>query len=82
MIKKEKKLAKLRGRIVELGLTYEDVAKALGITKTSFTLKMNESNFWDHEIEKLVEFLGISSDRIDEFFSPHFTKNVKNYTLN
>lgn len=70
MIKKEKKLAKLRGRIVELGLTYEDVAEALGITKTSFTLKMNESNFWDHEIEKLVEFLGISSDRIDEFFFP------------
>lgn len=81
MIKKEKKLAKLRGRIVELGLTYEDVAEALGITKTSFTLKMNESNFWDHEIEKLVEFLGISSDRIDEFFFPAlYEKRKKLYS--
>jgi len=81
LIKKEKKLAKLRGRIVELGLTYEDVAEALGITKTSFTLKMNESNFWDHEIEKLVEFLGISSDRIDEFFFPAlYEKRKKLYS--
>ncbi len=58
---------KLKGRIVEKGLTQGDVANRLGISKTALNNKINgKTEFTAREIKALVIILGIND--IDAYF--------------
>lgn len=61
--------AKLKGRIIEKYGTQEDFAKAIGLTPTTFSFKINGKSSWKNdEIAKAAELLEISPNEIVEFF--------------
>ena len=60
---------KLKGKLTEMKKTYKDCSKHLGITITTFNNKMNgKSKFYIEEINKLSEFLGLTSEEKIDFF--------------
>nr|UVY58304.1 MAG: Protein of unknown function (DUF739) [Bacteriophage sp.] len=72
--------AKLKGRIKEKYGTQEDFAKAIGITPTTISFKINGKAKWQQdEIVKAVELLEISQDEIVEYF---FNYKVQELELN
>lgn len=59
----------LKGRIVAKGFTQAEIAKKLGVSKTTFNNKLNgKSEFTASEIKKLVLILDID-DIIAYFFA-------------
>ena len=52
---------KLRGLIVENGLSQGDVAKAIGITPKAFYVKMKNGVFKTNEAEKMIKLLHIKN---------------------
>jgi transcriptional regulator with XRE-family HTH domain len=68
---------KLLGRIREQGKTQVDLAKWLGISRTSVNLKLNNrAEFSSHEIVSACEFLDIPKDAIPDYF---FTAKVQKH---
>ena len=53
--------AKLKGRIVEMGLTQQDVAYMIGKTPKTFYAKMKKGVFDSNEILTMVEALDIEN---------------------
>ncbi len=66
---------KLRGKIVEKGLTHADVAKNLGITPKTFSEKMRRGVFLSNEIERMIVLLSID-DPVSIFFAQTVTQQV------
>ena len=65
---------KLKAKLVELSKTYEDCAKALNISITAFSNKMNgTSSFKLVEAKALSDFLGLTQS---EVFSIFFGKEL------
>lgn len=58
---------KLRGIIVENGLTGEKVAEMLNMSKKTFYLRMKAAKFNSDEMDKLIEILNID-DPMRVFF--------------
>lgn len=72
--------AKLKGRIKEKYGRQEDFAKAIGLTPTTFSLKINGKAKWKQdEIVKAAKLLEISQDEIVEYF---FNYKVQELELN
>ena len=63
---------KLRGCIVANGKTQEEVAKSIGITPKTFSLKMKKGIFGSDEIEKMINLLDID-DPVSIFFAKSVT---------
>jgi transcriptional regulator with XRE-family HTH domain len=65
---------KVKARIMELGLTQEDVAKKLGIDYSTFNVKINNNRrFYVDEVAKLCELLNIkTSTELREYFGFDF----------
>ena len=63
---------KLKGKIVENGLTQADVAKRLDITPKTFSEKMRKGVFLSNEIEEMIELLSID-DPVSIFFASDVT---------
>ena len=61
---------KLRGAIVENGLSQREVAKQLGITDKTFYDKMKKGVFSSAEIDTMIEILSIK-DPLRIFFAQH-----------
>ena len=60
---------KLKGRIVEKGLTAQKLAPLLNLSEDAMYMKMNQrSEFKRSEIERICQLLEISSDLIPEYF--------------
>ena len=60
---------KLRSRIIERYGSQEEFAKAFGISKNSFSLKMNrKAGFSQEDIVKCCELLNIKLREIGKFF--------------
>ena len=60
---------KLKGKIREKGLTYQKLAKKIGISVTSVNYKVNGQNFFNHEeMIKLREILRLTDNEIIEIF--------------
>lgn len=60
---------KLKAKLVELKKTYEECAKALNISETSFSNKMNgKTAFKLNEIKILSNFLNLTREEIDVIF--------------
>ena len=56
-------LNRLKGVLTEKGKTYEDCAKALGISAVAFNSKMNgRTRFYVPELLELLEFLELTRD--------------------
>lgn len=61
--------SKLKGRMREKDITQEDLAKAVGIGKTTLNLKMcNNVEFRQDEILGIVQTLDISPEDISQYF--------------
>ena len=58
--------SKIRGRIVELEMTQQQVAAMIGMNKKTFSLKMKSGKFGLDEAEKLIEVLKI--DKPEKYF--------------
>lgn len=69
--------SKLKGKIRESFDTQESFAKALGISRTSLSFKLNNHvDFTQTEIKKSCELLGVKKQEIsDYFFSSKVQKN-------
>jgi transcriptional regulator with XRE-family HTH domain len=63
---------KLRGIIVEKGLTGEKVAEMVGMSKKTFYLRMKEAKFNSDEMDKLIDILDID-DPLRIFFANRVT---------
>ena len=63
---------KLKGLIVENGLTQADVAKEIGITPKTFYEKMKAGVFGSDEIEIMIRLLNIE-DPVSIFFAKEVT---------
>ena len=67
--------SKLLGRIREFGFTQETLAKEIGITEASMSLKLNnKANFKQKEIRLICKALKIPCDEIGIYF---FTPRVR-----
>lgn len=65
---------KLLGRITELGMTKDDLAKKIGMSRTTLYYKLNcESEFTQEEIQRCAEVLDFPSQEISLYF---FNTNV------
>ena len=61
--------SKLLGRLKEFGLTQERLAKAIGINKSTLTLKLNgRSSFTQEEMDEICKVLDVSNDEIGAYF--------------
>jgi len=56
----------IRARIVELGLTQQQVAEKIGMSPKTFSIKMNNGKFGLDEADKMIEVLKI--DKPDKYF--------------
>ena len=63
---------KLRGCIVAHGKTQEEVARTIGMSPKTFSLKMKKRVFGSDEIEKMIDLLDID-DPIPIFFAKSVT---------
>lgn len=63
---------KLRAAWVSKGFTQEKVAKEVGVSNKTFSLKMKRGVFGSDEIEKMIDLLDIS-DPVNVFFAKQVT---------
>ena len=71
---KEKNYARLRGRTIEKGMSQKDVAKQIGMSETTYSLKLNgRYPFKQSEMQKIINLLSIPVDEIGSYF---FTQKV------
>lgn len=65
---------KLLGKMAELGITKDDLAKKIGMSRTTLYFKLNcESEFTQDEIQKCTEILDFPRSEIPLYF---FNTNV------
>lgn len=63
---------KVKGRIVELGLNQQDVAKAMGLSQPTLSLKINNARPMDlDEVERFAEILEIGFEDYKAYFFYH-----------
>lgn len=63
------KFLKLRGRIREKGLTEQDFARQLNLSRTSLSLRLNGKTAWNlPEIEASCQILSIPDTEVPEYF--------------
>lgn len=65
-------LNKVKGRITELGLTYNKVSEKTGIPVNTLSNKLNGHSLPNiQEVELLIRALNISPEKIAYYFLPH-----------
>lgn len=62
---------KIRARIVEMGLTQQQVAEKIGMSAKTFSIKMNNGKFGLDEAERMIKILQI--EKPEHYF---FTNDV------
>lgn len=61
-------IAKLKGAIVENGTTQEEVAKAIGMDRSTFYRKMKNESFTIGEAKKIADSIPLSDELAIEIF--------------
>lgn len=70
----QKDYSKLKGKITEKGFTQQAVAASIGISESTFSLKLaNKALFRQSEIDRIISLLGLPVERVGEYF---FTQKV------
>ena len=61
---------KLRGKLVEMGVRVEDVAKEIGIDKSTFYRKLNENGdtFLIRECDIMCRMLSLTKEEVNAIF--------------
>jgi transcriptional regulator with XRE-family HTH domain len=60
---------KMKGRMVEMGITQKDIAKELGVAAPTVSQKINNVRPMDlAEAEKIADLLNISDNEFREYF--------------
>lgn len=60
---------KLRGRIKEKGLTEQDFAKLINLSRTSLSMRLNGKAAWNlPEIKVICKILSIPDEEVAEYF--------------
>lgn len=55
----------LRSAIIRNGLTCADVAKAIGVNESTFSLKMSgKRDFYTHEVKKIAKVLHLNKEEV------------------
>lgn len=63
---------KVKGRLVELGMTQQEAATALGMTQPTLSQKINNLRAMDLEdVERLGNLLGITVSEYGDYFFYH-----------
>ncbi len=65
-------IERLKGKIIEHNLTQKDIAKKMGIDKSTFSRKLsnNGKGFTVEEIHKMVDIIPLSKEEaVDIFFN-------------
>ena len=57
---------KIRARIVEMGMTQQEVAAKIGMSAKTFSIKMNNGKFGLDEADRMIEVLKI--EKPDSYF--------------
>lgn len=69
MATKHKIYLKVKGRIVELGYTQNEVASRLGMAGATLSHKLNGgADFWLSEIVEMANLLDIPPEKYHEYF--------------
>ena len=63
---------KLKGKLVEKGITVSDISKVLGIAPSTFYRKMDSNSFKICEADKIVTVLSLSLKEANEIFFAQF----------
>ena len=64
--------SRLRGKVKEVFGTEAAFAKAMGLSRTSISAKLNQSvDFTQSEMFRAVKLLGIESDDVAKYFFTH-----------
>ena len=62
-------VAKVRGRMAELGIAQKDVAQAIGVAQSTVSQKLNRVRPMDlDEAEKLAKLLRLDDSQFGEYF--------------
>lgn len=71
--------AKLRGKIVENGLTLEKVARAINLDKSTISRKMNKNgdDFTIKQADDLVKLLHLTAEEATSIFFNQFVAQVR-----
>lgn len=67
----------LRAKIAENGMTQEEVARRIGMTAKTFSLKIKNGKFGLDEAERMIELLKIDKPQLI-FFANEVTSQVTN----
>lgn len=69
---------KLKGKLVEKKKTYEDCAKALNVSITTFSNKMNgRGSLYIEEVNTLSNYLELSNEEKIEIFLIWYLHNIQ-----
>lgn len=60
----------LKAEIVRNGLTHKEVAGRIGMSRKTFSNRMNKGYFGLDEAQKLIEVLGIEAEKAHQIFLP------------
>ena len=75
--------SRLKGRTREAGLRQEDVGSAIGLTPTTYSLKLNcKAEFKQREIERICKVLNIPFAEIPDFFLPRWFRKLNHRSEN
>lgn len=62
-------LLKLKGKLVEKKITYEECAKAIGMSTSTFNSKINTTSTFDiEEAKKICDFLELNDEERAHIF--------------
>ena len=59
---------RLKGKLREKKITYEDCSKILNISVTAFANKINRNSFYITEVIDLSNFLGLTNEEKNKIF--------------
>jgi transcriptional regulator with XRE-family HTH domain len=63
---------KLRGRVVENGLTMRALAARLGVNESTLHRKLQNSGFTIHEAQEIAKILNLSAEDVMAIFLPNY----------
>lgn len=63
---------KLRGRVVENGLTMRALAAKLGVNESTLHRKLQNSGFTIREAQEIAKVLNLSAEDAVAIFLPHY----------